>query len=93
MIFYVQVDTASDLSVLAVMLNAREASLGSIHQQLTALSDDVATMYHTCCAVNGVTPTRVTLQHCKQGETIQTFNMERFLWIFDRVAAVRKSQE
>lgn len=48
---------------------------GTLQEELLAVSDDLAQLYHHVCTVNGETPSRVVLDHAKgsrieDGETM-----------------------
>ncbi|CAN8001655.1 unnamed protein product [Ixodes hexagonus] len=64
-----------DLSIVSNATDATQTRLGSTQEELLAVSDDLAQLYHHVCTVNGETPSRVVLDHAKgsrieDGETM-----------------------
>lgn len=54
-----------DLSIVSEVTNETQNRLGSAQEELLAVSDDLAQLYHHVCTVNGETPSRVVLDHAK----------------------------
>ncbi|XP_042874742.1 protein bicaudal D-like [Penaeus japonicus] len=60
-------DLGNDVNILSQMLNSREGSLSFTQNDLGSISEMLAQLYHHVCTVNGETPSRVLLDHSKQG--------------------------
>lgn len=60
-------DLANDTNILSQMMNSREGSLFITQNDLGNISEELAQLYHHVCTVNGETPSRVLLDHSKQG--------------------------
>ncbi|XP_063597022.1 protein bicaudal D-like isoform X1 [Penaeus indicus] len=60
-------DLGNDVNILSQMLNSREGSLSITQNDLGSISEMLAQLYHHVCTVNGETPSRVLLDHSKQG--------------------------
>lgn len=56
-------DLHSDVETLANISQIAGQSLGTARNTITALSEDLAQLYHLVCTVNGETPSRVLLDH------------------------------
>lgn len=63
------IDLGNDVSILSQMMNGREGSLSITRNDLGTISEELAQLYHHVCTVNGETPSRVLLDHSKQGHT------------------------
>ncbi|XP_069954503.1 protein bicaudal D [Cherax quadricarinatus] len=63
------IDLANDVNVLSQMMNSREGSMSITKNDLGTISEELAQLYHHVCTVNGETPSRVMLDHSKQGHT------------------------
>ncbi|XP_045623810.2 protein bicaudal D isoform X2 [Procambarus clarkii] len=61
------IDLGNDVNVLSQMMNSREGSLSITKNDLGTISEELAQLYHHVCTVNGETPSRVLLDHSKQG--------------------------
>lgn len=55
----------SDIKLLGELAGQASESLGSAQSHLSSISDELAQLYHHLCTVNGVTPSRVLLEHEK----------------------------
>ncbi|KAK4289392.1 hypothetical protein Pmani_037636 [Petrolisthes manimaculis] len=64
-------DLGNDVSILTKMMNGREGSLSITKSDLGMISEELAQLYHHVCTVNGETPSRVLLDHSKQGHTTE----------------------
>ena len=62
-------DTSSDVQLLCQMINTRETALSDTFTQLQNMSEEMATLYHHVCTVNGQTPNRIMLDHSKSSAT------------------------
>lgn len=56
-------DLHSDVETLANISQIAGQSLSTARNTITALSEDLAQLYHLVCTVNGETPSRVLLDH------------------------------
>lgn len=63
------IDLGNDVGILSKMMNGREGSLSITRNDLGTISEELAQLYHHVCTVNGETPSRVLLDHSKQGRT------------------------
>ncbi|EEC05944.1 conserved hypothetical protein, partial [Ixodes scapularis] len=68
-------DIKDDLNIVSNATDMTQTRLGSTQEELLAVSDDLAQLYHHVCTVNGETPSRVVLDHAKgsrieDGETM-----------------------
>ncbi|CAH1164106.1 unnamed protein product [Phaedon cochleariae] len=65
-------DLDADLRSLREFAGEAGASLDETQNNLQTVSEEVAQLYHHVCTVNGQTPTRVVLDHEKEGMTPMT---------------------
>ncbi|KAG0718361.1 Protein bicaudal D [Chionoecetes opilio] len=65
------IDLGNDVTILSKMMNGREGSLTITRNDLGTISEELAQLYHHVCTVNGETPSRVLLDHSKQGHTTE----------------------
>lgn len=54
---------SNDLHILNMIAEEAQGSLYSTNEELNAVSEELATLYHHVCHVNGETPSRVILDH------------------------------
>lgn len=54
---------SNDLHILNTIAEEAQNSLFSLNEDLNIVSEDLATLYHHICHVNGETPSRVILDH------------------------------
>ncbi|CAL4063262.1 unnamed protein product, partial [Meganyctiphanes norvegica] len=62
-------DFSNDVNILTQMLNRREGSLSITQNDLGSISEELASLYHHVCTVNGECPSRVLLDHSKHTNT------------------------
>ncbi|XP_060521177.1 protein bicaudal D [Cylas formicarius] len=62
-------DVQSDLTLLKQFASEAGASLDETQNNLQVVTEELAQLYHHVCTVNGETPTRVILDHEKEGMT------------------------
>uniref|UniRef100_A0A131YWF2 Protein bicaudal D n=1 Tax=Rhipicephalus appendiculatus TaxID=34631 RepID=A0A131YWF2_RHIAP len=61
----IMAEIKEDLSVVSEFTDETRNRLGSAQEELLAVSEDLAQLYHHVCTVNGETPSRVVLDHAK----------------------------
>jgi len=66
------IDFSNDVNILTQMLNGREGSLSITQNDLGSISEDLASLYHHVCTVNGECPSRVLLDHSKHTNATDT---------------------
>ncbi|CAH0550520.1 unnamed protein product [Brassicogethes aeneus] len=62
-------DLDGDLKLLSEFASEAGASLDETQNNLQTVSEELAQLYHLVCTVNGQTPSRVVLDHEKEGMT------------------------
>lgn len=62
-------DVEADLRLLKEFASEAGVSLDETHNNLQNVTEELAQLYHHVCTVNGETPTRVVLDHEKEGMT------------------------
>lgn len=62
---HLMAEIREDLSVVSEFTDETRTRLGATQEELLAVSDDLAQLYHHVCTVNGETPSRVVLDHAK----------------------------
>jgi len=55
----------ADLTVMTQLAIESQGSLSSTQDSLIQITEDVASLYHLVCEVNGETPNRLTLEHVR----------------------------
>ncbi|KAG5891425.1 hypothetical protein JTB14_031491 [Gonioctena quinquepunctata] len=65
-------DLDGDLKLLREFASEAGASLDETQNNVQTVSEELAQLYHHVCTVNGQTPTRVVLDHEKEGMTPMT---------------------
>ncbi|XP_023029273.2 microtubule-associated protein Bicaudal D [Leptinotarsa decemlineata] len=65
-------DLNGDLKILREFASEAGASLDETQNNVQTVSEELAQLYHHVCTVNGQTPTRVVLDHEKEGLTPMT---------------------
>lgn len=65
-------DLEGDLKLLREFAGEAGASLDETQNNLQTVTEELAQLYHHVCTVNGQTPTRVVLDHEKEGMTPMT---------------------
>lgn len=73
-------DLEADLNLLREFASEAGASLDESQNNLQNVSEELAQLYHHVCTVNGQTPTRVILDHEKEGMTPSEYGYPLF-WI------------
>ena len=63
-------DLQSDLSLLSQLTALTQASLGSSQEELLAVSEELAQLYHQVCLAHGQTPHRVMLEHMQNVKSL-----------------------
>lgn len=63
----------SDLKLLREFASSAGSSLEETQNNLQTVTEELAQLYHHVCTVNGQTPTRVVLDHEKEGMTPSEF--------------------
>lgn len=66
-------DLEGDLKLLREFASGAGASLDETQNNLQIVTEELAQLYHHVCTVNGQTPTRVVLDHEKEGMTPSEF--------------------
>ncbi|KAJ8934475.1 hypothetical protein NQ314_013350 [Rhamnusium bicolor] len=66
-------DLDGDLKLLREFASEAGASLDETQNNLQTVTEELAQLYHHVCTVNGQTPTRVVLDHEKEGMTPSKF--------------------
>lgn len=61
----IMAEIKEDLAVVSEFTDETRTRLGTAQEELLAVSDDLAQLYHHVCTVNGETPSRVVLDHAK----------------------------
>ncbi|KAH7976608.1 hypothetical protein HPB52_016972 [Rhipicephalus sanguineus] len=61
----IMAEIKEDLSVVSEFTDETRNRLGAAQEELLAVSEDLAQLYHHVCTVNGETPSRVVLDHAK----------------------------
>lgn len=65
----VRIDLEGDLKLLRDFTSQASSSLDETQNNIQTVSEELAQLYHLVCTVNGQTPTRVVLDHEKEGMT------------------------
>lgn len=65
----VKIDLEGDLKLLRNFASEASSSLDETQNNIQTVSEELAQLYHLVCTVNGQTPTRVILDHEKEGMT------------------------
>lgn len=81
-----------DFDLLRVFAMQAGASLDESQNNLQTVTEELAQLYHHVCTVNGQTPTRVVLDHEKEGMTPSKFfliqnNIGYLIWFYQSGAS------
>lgn len=79
----VRIDLERDFKLLRGFASEASSSLDETQNNIQTVSEELAQLYHLVCTVNGQTPTRVVLDHEKEGMTPSKFIKSRIgIFIF-----------
>jgi len=58
----------ADLTVMSGLASESQSTLSSTQDSLIQVTEEIASLYHLVCEVNGETPNRLTLEHVRQDD-------------------------
>jgi chromosome segregation ATPase len=58
-------DLAHDIKVMESLATEAQSALGTVQNELTIVTEELAKIYHHICTANNITPSRVMLEHSK----------------------------
>lgn len=78
-----QMDLDGDFKLLKEFASQAGTTLDETQNNLQSVTEELAQLYHHVCTVNGQTPTRVVLDHEKEGLTPSKCFIMFYLFVFD----------
>ncbi len=58
-------DLGHDIKIMDSLAAEAQTALGSVQNELTMVTEELAKIYHHICTANNITPSRVMLEHSK----------------------------
>jgi hypothetical protein len=58
-------DLGHDMKIMESLAAEAQSSLGTLQNELTIVTEELAKIYHHICTANNITPSRIMLEHSK----------------------------
>jgi hypothetical protein len=58
-------DLGHDMKIMESLAAEAQGSLGTLQNELTIVTEELAKIYHHICTANNITPSRIMLEHSK----------------------------
>jgi chromosome segregation ATPase len=58
-------DLSHDIKIMESLAAEAQSALGTVQNELTIVTEELAKIYHHICTANNITPSRVMLEHSK----------------------------